>query len=176
MALKYVDFTEDEIVDQIEGKAQKKLVRAALAAYKENNLTYKIRQAWKPKNDNGSYYRIFFYIKKSKESMILNTNSYDNPGFCIQLRIKDRSILNQLEKFSKNVQNTILNGSDCRAPNCSNDGCEYVFEYQGREYRKCHMLCENFVFRDFEEEDVESLMTIIRNEIAFDKPVRKNSK
>ncbi len=74
-----------------------------------------------------------------------------------------------MDEFSTNVRNAFINGYDCKAPYCSNDGCEYVFTYQGKEYRKCHMLCFNFTFTSIDEDDIESLMTIIRNEIAFDK-------
>lgn len=173
MALQQLDLCEDEIVNQIEGKTNKRLVQLILDSYNEYGLTYKVRESWVPKDSDKKYYRIFLYIKKSKEALIINTGSYSGEGFSIQLRIKNRSVLNNIGFLSQNVRNSILNATDCRAPNCSNDGCEYVFYYQGKEYRKCHMICSCFFFRKIEDEDVDCLMEIIRNEIIFDLPKKK---
>lgn len=91
--------------------------------------------------------------------------------FKIQLRINNRSTLDRLDDFSKNIRDSILNAEPCKA--CPNsDGVftghgEYIFTYQGKEYRKCQTLCSNFKIRNLNEDDIESLTDIINREIFF---------
>ena len=175
MALRIFDFTPEELVNVIDGKINKKLVKSILTAFVDNGLTYTVREAWKPKNVTVTYYRIFFYIKKSKVALIVNTGTFEGEGLYVQLRIKDWSSFDTLDQYSENVRNSILNATDCRAPYCSNDGSEYVFYYQGKEYRKCHMLGASFNIRNIKEEDIGSIMQIIQKKIAYGMSRRKSS-
>jgi hypothetical protein len=167
VSLNYVDLTMNEISDTIDDEAGKKLTQLIITAFDKNGLSYKVRDAWKPKNVSRDHYRIFCFIKKSKEALIINTGTYDNSVFNIQLRIKDWHTFDKLNEYSENVRNTFLNGCTCKDCGCKK---EYVFTYNNIEYRKCHMLCDNFCFRNLSEEDLDPLMQIINNEIAFDKP------
>lgn len=173
MGVKQVELAADEILSSIDDAIGRNLTQKILSAFDDNGLTYKIRTAWKPKNTDEKDYRIFCYVKKSKEALIINTRDYDFGCFSMQLRITDKSTFEHLDEYSENVRNGFLNGGICRAPNCSNDGSEYVFTYQGETYRKCHMLCGNFWFRNLCEEDLNSIMHIIDREIAFGMPKRR---
>jgi len=115
-------------------------------------------------------YRIFCYIKKSKEALIINPIGKNFGSFELQLRIKSRNTLDKLESFSQNIINQILMSKDCRGPYCCYCGSEYSFTYNGKVYRKCHMLCDNFTFRNLKYEDIDSIIGIVQNEIACDKP------
>lgn len=92
--------------------------------------------------------------------------------FKIHLRINNRNTFDKLDDYSENIRNSILNAEPCKA--CPNsDGVftghdEYVFTYEGKEYRKCQMMCSNFKIRNLTEDDIESLTDIINREILFD--------
>jgi len=64
----------------------------------------------------------------------------------------------------------MLTSKDCRAPYCCNCGSEYQFTYRGKAYHTCHMLCDNFAFNNLKYEDIDSIIGILQDEIAFDMP------
>lgn len=145
--------------ENINDETGKTITAEILNLYQDNGLTFKIK-------DDGSRYRIFCYIKKSKESVIIGTKDC-RKHFIVQLRITDRTVLNNLDDFSENIRNGMFNGPDCRGLNCRNCETVYVFNYRNNEYRKCHTLLCNFIFFNLQNQDIASLMGIIKNEIVF---------
>ena len=165
--VKTVHLTPEEIAATLSDSYEKKMTLASLHAFLKNGLTYQTRTTWKPKNSmEPDSYRVFCYVKKSKEAMILNTKYYDTGSFLLQIRILDSSTFEKLDDYSENIRNQIL----CAPYECRNCGCgekAYVFHYSGREYRKCHMLCGNFRVCIRNDEDIDSVMDIINREILF---------
>ena len=106
MATKITDISITDICQNISGKIGKTITAEVLKLFQDNGLTYKVK-------DDGSRYRIFCCIKKSKESVILGTMD-DRKDFIVQLRITDRTVLNKLDKLSENIRNSILNGPNCK--------------------------------------------------------------
>jgi hypothetical protein len=78
-----------------------------------------------------------------------------------------------LDDYSENIRNAILNAEPCKE--CPNsDGVftghgEYIFTYQGKEYRKCQTMCANFKIGNLKEDDIETLTDIINREILYSK-------
>lgn len=163
--VKTVHLTPEEIAATLNDLHEKKMTLASLHAFLENGLTYQTRITWKPKDSiEPDSFRVFCYIKKSKEAMILNTRYYDTSSFLLQIRILDSSTFEKLDEYSENIRNQILHAQyDCKNCGCSEKA--YVFKYSGREYRKCHMLCGNFRFCIQNDEDIDSAMDIINREI-----------
>ena len=157
----WIDVSREEIIQAIDNPAGKVLTAAIFDAFIANGLTYKVRaQAKSKKSSARDGYTIYFYIKKSKESIIINTIYYK-----MQLRINDRSTFEKLDDYSENVRKAILIDS-VRSPDDDDDN-SYVFTYHGTEYRLCYQLYENFKFTTITEEDIDSLMDIINREIIF---------
>lgn len=168
--VKQVDLTPEELSEALSSPIDKKILLSILQKFTDNGLTYKIRTKWKPENDiSPDDYRVFCYIKKSKEALIINTSAYNTNTFLLQVRILDRSTFDRLDDYTENIRNQIVN-----APyNCKNCGCSdkaYIFTYKNHTYRKCHMICGNFSLCNFAQEDVDSIMDIINREIIFGKP------
>ena len=160
----WIDVSQEEIIQAIDNPAGKNLTAAIFEAFISNGLTYKVRaQAKSKKSSDRNGYTIHFYIRKSKESIIINTIYYK-----IQLRINDWSTFEKLDDYSENVRKAILIDS-VRSPDNDYDDGSYVFTYHGTEYHLCYQLCENFKFNTITEEDIDSLMDIINREIAFKK-------
>ena len=168
--VKSVNLTPEEISDSLSSPVDEKIFLSVLEKFIDNDLTYITRTTWKAKDDiSPDSYRVFCYIKKSKEALILNTKYYDTNSFLIQIRILDKSTFEKLDDYSKNIRNQILNAQY----NCKNCGCSekaYVFTYKGHTYRKCHMICGNFRFDNFNDDDIDSITEIVNREIAFGKP------
>jgi len=171
MGMQYIEISPEQYIEKIadDDIVGKKLALQILNEFQDNGLTYKVKT-----NDNMQL-RAYCYIKKSKEAMILGTRGYKSDGtFEIQIRILDKTTFNKLDEYSDSVRNWILSAPrNCRAPHCCNCGSEYKFIYQEKEYQKCHMLCDNFIFHHLNEEDIPSIMDIVRREIVFGKPKRK---
>ena len=157
MAANTMGISIAEICENIGGETEKAITAEVLKLFVDNGLPYKIKDA-------GSRYRIFCYIKKSKESVILGTRDNRN-GFIVQLRITDRTVLDRLDDLSENVRTGMLNGPDCKESCFRKCETVYVFGYRGKEYRKCRALSCNFVFTNLQSEDMASLMGLIQNEI-----------
>lgn len=158
----WIDISREEIIQAIDNPAGKILTAEIFKAFISNGLTYKVRAQAKRKNSNDrDGYTVHFYIRKSKESIIINTIY-----FKIQLRINDWSTFEKLDDYSENVRKAILIDS-VRSPDNDYDDGSYVFTYHGIEYRLCYQLSENFKFHTIAEEDIDSLMDIINREISF---------
>lgn len=172
--VKTADLTPEEIAATLNNSYEKKMTLAVLHAFLANGLTYQTKTAWKPKNSAApDSYRVFCYIKKSKEAMILNTEYYDDGSFLLQVRILDSSTFDKLDELSENIRNQILHAYyDCKNCGCSEKA--YVFQHEGHEYRKCRMLCGNFRLSVRNDEDIESVMDIINREIVYGMSKRRN--
>ncbi|MBH1942146.1 hypothetical protein I5677_14685 [Mobilitalea sibirica] len=166
----WLNVTQKEIMDTIESPINKKITASLFNVFLSNGLRIKTRAEYMP-NDllplHG--YTVYFYVKGSKETIILNTFF-----FKIQLRINNRSTLDKLDDYSENIRNAILTAAPCKA--CPNrEGIftghgEYIFTYHGKEYRKCQTMCTNFKIQNLNECDIDSLIDIINHEISFMKP------
>lgn len=159
-SIKSIEMTIPEICSDITDVFEKTLTQQLLEYFSQNGYTYLV-SATNPK-------RIYCYIKKSKETMIINKETYldrlSNGGYSIQLRITSPKTYASLDHYSSSIRNQILNGKNCKSPHCCNCGHWYEFDYNGTSYKKCHMLCDNYSFSNLTEQDVESLFSIIANE------------
>jgi len=160
MAKKDVNVSINDVYSSIDDEVSKKLTKNIVDLFVEHNLTYKIRMGY------GNIYRIFCFIQKSKEALIINSVGKNFGPYEIQIRINNKLTFDKLGHYSKNVRDQIIGGKDCRKPYCCNCGKEYIFQYLDKNYRKCHMLCDNFYFRNLNDEDIDSILDIVRNEIA----------
>lgn len=156
-----------DVCKNINDETGKTITAEILNLFHDNGLTYKIK-------DDGSRYRIFCYIKKSKESIIIGTRD-NRKDFIVQLRITDRTVFNKLDDFSENIRNSMLSGPNCKESCFRKCETVYVFNYRDKEYRKCQALICNFIFDSLQNQDIVSLMSIIKNEIVFNVPICKNS-
>ncbi len=154
----------DEICEWIPDDSDQQLTRSILEMFEKYDLTYKI-------NTDDERLRIYCYIKKSKETLIINTKGYRYGEFDIQMRITNRAALEKLDEYSEHIREQIINADNCRK--CWNCGKEYVFTYQGTEYRKCCMLCNNFTLHRFSAEDCDTVLRMIYEEICFSIPKQK---
>ncbi|MDF2587568.1 MAG: hypothetical protein K0S41_1409 [Anaerocolumna sp.] len=169
MAVEYVDIPVEDIGIFLNKDSDKRFMKAMVKYFVDNKLSYKIKSC------ANEMYRINLFIKKSKEAMIINVNESTSGSMHIHLRIKNPSVFEKLGDYTKNVRNSILNGKTCKAPYCCNCNSEYVFTYKETEYRKCHMLCDNFQIRNLDIDDYQNLFTIIQDEIKFGKPKGRKS-
>jgi len=168
MAIRDVDMSVNDICSSIAGDdVAKNLTRDILNLFTGMGLTYKVRE-----RDNKL--RIYCYIKKSKEALIINTIGDKQGVFAIQMRIADKTVFGKLDNYSENVRESILSRSrNCRDPFCCNCGSAYVFNHNDKKYRKCHMLCDNFMLYNLNNDDAASILNIITSEIMNGKPVKK---
>jgi hypothetical protein len=162
MAVRDVILSIDNICNSIvNDETAKNLTNKILTLFCDMGLTYKTKE-----RDNK--YRVYCYIKKSKEALIINTIGDKHGVFELQLRIKDKTVFEKLGDFSENIKDAILNRSrNCKHPHCCNCGSEYVFTHNNKKYRKCHMLCDNFLLYNLNADDVESVLDIIKSEIMY---------
>ena len=111
-------------------------------------------------------FRILCFVKKSREAVILNNRGMGRPGFSVQLRIENPRAFERLDGLSPNIRGQILRARDCGycQPNC--EGKRYAFAYQGAEYVKCRAFSVNFFLENFESEDIQSLMELVRGEVG----------
>lgn len=165
-SIKSIDMTIDEICSDIENEFEKSLTEQILNFFAANGYTYLV-SATNPQ-------RIYCYIRKSKESLIINKKTYadrqEDCGYSLQIRVTSQKSYTELDKLSENVRANIIGGRDCKAPNCCNCGNHYSFSYNETPYRKCHMLCDNYLFSNLTEADISSVFMLIENEI---KPKQK---
>ncbi len=167
MAANDLNVSISDVYKSIDDEISSLVTKSIVDLFIEHGLTYKIRMGY------GNIYRIFCFIKKSKEALIINSIGKKFGPFEIQIRIKNKTSLDKLNSYSENIRDHILNGNDCRMPHCCNCGKEYVFRYFDKAYRKCNMLCDNFYFRNLKLEDIDSIMDIVKNEIDFDMPQKR---
>jgi len=158
------DFLET-FLTTIQVENEKEVVRQIVNRFIDCNLPVKTKQYDQACMEG--IFRILCFIKKNAEAVIINNKGMGREGMSIQVRIDDRNNLNNIDSFSLNIRNQILNAANCR--NCSSK-CEskkYVFTNQDGDYIKCHYLCSNFIFQNIEQNDISCLIEIINNEIAY---------
>ena len=162
-----IEMSKEEICNLMNSESYRDFTANILDTFTDNGLTYKVSKTK----------RIYCYIKKSKEALIINPNSYSDGEYSIQLRIKNAETFAKLESLTENVRNQILfNSGNCKMPGCWGCNTEYVFEYAGSEYRKCSMLCDNFHFSKLEKDDFKCILAMIKDEIIFGKPKKRGGK
>lgn len=170
-----IEISPKEIFSSIQDPVDLEIVKGILNVFLENQFTYKIRTEYVPSSwIEKPGYRIFCYIKKSKEAIIINTKGWHYTSVCLQMRILNNETLYKLDEYTEALRNTILNARVCI--NCGGVGCSrlsYIFTYKGIDYNKCHMLCNVFTFNNLTSQDIPSVMDIINREIEYGKPKRR---
>jgi hypothetical protein len=165
---------EDEILSAISNPVDLSIVEKILSEFTIYGFTYKARKEYAPRDWIGERgYRIFCYIKKGKEGLIINTNGWHVESIWLQVRILNNDTFKKIGEYSENIRNSFLNARDCEM---HSDECgirAYTFQYQGKVYRKCHMICDVFGFRNLTEQDIPSIMDIVQGEINLGKLSRK---
>ena len=151
----------EEVLETIVDPNVREITGSIARLFSDNDLTLKVKRGY------GDVYRIFCFIKKSRETAIINPVGKNFGPFEVQVRVEDPQTLQQLELLSDRVRRCILEAKDCMAPRCCNCGKEYRFTHQGVAYRKCHMLCDNFTLRDLQPEDRDAALLLIQREIEF---------
>ena len=142
----------------------KETIRKIVGRFIDCGLPVKVKR-YNQKVMDGTY-RILCFIKKSAEAVIINNKGMGREGVSIQVRIVDRSVLDKLDELSENIRNQILNAADCGHHSVKCDK-QYAFTYRKNKHEKCHFLCNNFCFQNMNEQDVYTLMEIIKNEIEY---------
>jgi len=157
-----------ELFDEIASKfstEERELSRQIIKCFVDGGLSVKVKQYHQPCM-KGTF-RILCFIKKSAEAVIINNKGMGRDGVSFQVRIDDRNTLNKLDDLNENIKTQILDANGCGHCSSKCDDKRYVFTYQDKEYVKCHFLCNNFTFQNINENDIESLTSIIKNEIEY---------
>lgn len=165
---KGIDFTPDifeTILATFNTENEKEAARRIVNCFIERGLPVQVKQYNQPCMEGT--FRVLCYIKKGTEAVIINNKGMGRDGVSIQVRIEDRSILNKLGDLSENVRRQILNSANCGYCSAKCGDKKYSFTYQEREYIKCHFICNNFTFQNMHNNDIQNLMYIIDNEIAY---------
>ena len=160
--IKSIPMTIAQCSENMANGMERELLQDILELFTSRGFTYLV-SATNPD-------RIYCYVKKSRETLIINKKTYvdrlaDN-GFSVQIRITSPKSFETLNALSDNVRGCIVNGRDCKSPHCCNCGHEYRFVYGDKPYRKCHMLCDNFMLHHLSPSDKDSVLSLIENEIA----------
>lgn len=159
-----ISLSDEELLNTQTSDIDKKIIAEVLGLFRNMGHSIKIRTQWKAKDDmRPDAFRVFCYIGKSKESVIINTRSYEGSCFMLQIKIRNLSTLENLDLLSENIQSQIINARPCRSCGCPEKA--YAFSFNGQTYRKCHMLCDNFQLSHFSEEDVDSVIRIVKSEL-----------
>lgn len=167
------------LVADVDGAVAQRAARKIINRFADAGLPMKVKHIFPLKPS--AYYRVLCFIKKRKETVILNTKQ-DNgragvvEGMTLQLRIENANSFAALDDLTLAIREQILSGGDCQfcSPKC--DGKRYVFTYRGVAHTKCQMLCSNFRFRVSEDKDVESLLHLVEQELAFATQPQKRAK
>ena len=159
----------DNIIADIEGQAAKNVVRKIIQCFYNEGCTINVQHVIPVKKS--AYYRVLCFIKKSKETVSINTKkdcSRDvvNEGVDIKIRIEDQNTFEKLAEFTNNIRNQILNAIDCHYCSVKCKGKKYIFAFHGKEYVKCQYLGCNFRFPKIDESDIASIMIIVNAELA----------
>ena len=161
--LSYSQDLLNNIIENINGQAAKNVVREILQCFHKKGFNIKIQHIIP--NKSCGYYRMLCFVKKSKETVIIDTKktrSLDGVG--LKIRIEKKSTFEKLDEFTDNIRNQILNGVDCRY--CGVKCERYTFSYHGKVYVKCQYLGCNFRFSKIDESDIAGIMEIVNGELA----------
>lgn len=174
-AMEVTDITPElleMILSTFHTEEEKELARQIVTRFIQCKLPVKVKQYHQPCMQGT--YRILCFIRKSAETVIINNKGMGHDGASFQVRMDDRSILENLDRFSENIIRQIVNASDCGycSPKCSEDK-KYTFAYQGTAYTKCRFLCNNFSFRHIQPADIADILYIVNREIAYRQSARR---
>jgi len=173
----YSEELHERIISDIENSLDKELIERVLGVFNDAGLPIKVKHLF-PDTPN-AYYRILCFIKKSAEAVIINTRTDlgkegVTEGLSTQVRIANKNTFDKLDQFTENIRTQIIKANDCRFCSDKCEGKRYEFEYNDDKYVKCHYLCSNFCFTIHDIADIEDIISIIKDELAFAKT--KNSR
>lgn len=155
----------EAFLSTLDDESEKEIVQQIVKRFADCGLPIQTKQYSQP--CMAGTFRILCFIKKSAEAVIINNKGMGRNGMSIQVRIDDRRTLNKLDSLSQNIKNQIINAADCSYCSSRCEGKKYTFDYQQNAYIKCHCLCNNFFFQNIKENDIDSIMDIISDEIAY---------
>lgn len=160
------------VLSSLDAETDRNLTEQIVSLFYDAGLTIKIKHIFY--GTPNAYYRIQCYIKKSAESVIINTRndlgkSGVVDGLNVQVRIENRDVFERLDSLSESIRKQIVEASDCRYCSAKCEGKRYVFTYANTEYTKCQYLCSNFRFTSNAKEDFNSIVDIIKKEILYKK-------
>jgi hypothetical protein len=171
----YVTDVSQELLETVlttfNTEEEKETTRQIVKCFIERGLPVKVKQYNQPCMKDT--FRILCFINRSSEAVIINNKGMGRDGVSIQLRIEDRSTLDKISDFSENIRNQILGSADCGYCSSKCGDKKYVFTHKGREYIKCHFLCNNFTFQNIEKSDTDNLIYLINNDITYKQTRRK---
>ena len=72
-----------------------------------------------------------------------------------------------LGDFTESIRTQIIGGNECRYCSAKCEGKRYEFTYAGIQYTKCRYLNSNFRLTMQNENDVNNIVDIIKNELAL---------
>ena len=166
----------ESIMDDLDQTIDKVCVERILSIFHEAGLTIKVKHLF-PDTPN-AYYRILCFIKKSAESVIINTRTDLGKegvinGLSIQIRIANKGTFDMLEQFTDSIRSQIVGANECRFCSAKCEGKRYEFAYAGTKYTKCQYLCSNFRLTVHDEETVDDVVSIIKDELAYKNAKKK---
>ena len=166
----------ESIMDDLAQTIDKVCVERILSIFHEAGLTIKVKHLF-PDTPN-AYYRILCFIKKSAESVIINTRTDLGKegvinGLSIQIRIANKSTFDKLEQFTDSIRSQIVGANECRFCSGKCEGKRYEFAYAGTKYTKCQYLCSNFRLTVHDENTVDDVVNIIKDEVEYKNAKRK---
>lgn len=156
------------IIASIENQAEKSVAQQIIERFVQAGLTVKVKHIFYDKP--WAYYRILCFIKKSAETVIINTkNDLGKDGVVdgmnIQIRITNGNTFEKLDELECSVRKQIINAHDCSYCSAKCEGKRYLFAYQGKDYVKCQFLCSNFRFANICKSSIPSIITIVNGEL-----------
>lgn len=169
----------DSILSGVNKASDTFLITQILGLFHDAGLHIKVKQCF-PDSPN-EYYRLSCFIKKSAETVIINTKQDLGKdgvidGLNIQIRILNQDTLNNLDLLSENIRNQIIRANDCRYCSDKCVGKKYVFSYNDTEYTKCQYLCSNFRLTVENDNDINNIISIIKAEISYKNTKKKVQK
>ncbi len=160
----------EKIMDSFSVSTDKINVKRILNVFLDAGLPIKVKHLFPdtPK----AYYRILCFIKKSAESVIINTRTDLGKdgvidGLSIQICIANKKTFDMLGDFTESIRTQIIGGNECRYCSAKCEGKRYEFTYAGIQYTKCRYLNSNFRLTMQNENDVNNIVDIIKNELAL---------
>jgi len=100
----------------------------------------------------------YFYKKDRKETAVIHIEC--DGSFAVNIRpLNAAEYSHRFGELNENVRGLCLNGPDCR--HCGYCTNEYYFEYEGKEYVKCQIICANFSLRGLKKDDINSVLLLL---------------
>ena len=153
------------ILANIRKKNEEEYFHKVISLFNEKGFTIKVKHML-PNKPLRSFYRIFFFIKKSDATVVIDAKK--DCDLTIYIRLLNHKILNKLSDFTDNIRNQILIAKDCSAPDSID--CKdkmYRFTFNNKYYIKCMSISCNFEFTNINKNDFENIIDIINEEIEY---------